>query len=150
MHKENNYNNLFNNSSPRVTVFRHFGEYPERNQRCLRSVDRAHAECKQCWLRSGYSPKWRKITVEPLMSQIILPMFLLRFCALIVVMSLLSMKGQRALRFHQKYLNLCSEDEQRTCRFGMTQGWAINDNFHFWVNEPFKLKLDTYRHLVVC
>ncbi len=32
--------------------------------------------------------------------------------ALMVVISLLSMKGQRALRFNQKYLNLCSEDEQ--------------------------------------
>ncbi len=33
----------------------------------------------------------------------ILPMSLLRFCALIVVKSLLFMEGQRALRFHQKY-----------------------------------------------
>ncbi len=29
--------------------------------------------------------------------------------------------------FHQKYLNLCSEDEQRSCGFGMTWGWVIND-----------------------
>ncbi len=36
-------------------------------------------------------------------------MSLLRFCALIVVISLLSMEGQRALRFHQKDLNLSSE-----------------------------------------
>ncbi len=28
-------------------------------------------------------------------------------------------EGQIALRFHQKYLNLCSEDEQRS---GMTRG----------------------------
>ncbi len=34
---------------------------------------------------------------------------ILRFCAWIVV-PLLSMEGQKALRFHQKYLNLCSED----------------------------------------
>ncbi len=33
---------------------------------------------------------------------------------------LLSMEGQRALRFHQKYLNLCSEDEQRSYRFETT------------------------------
>ncbi len=56
-------------------------------------------------------------------------MSLLRFCALIVKISLLSMEGQRALRFHQKYLNLCSEDEQRSCGFGTTQGlifrWTI-------------------------
>uniref|UniRef100_A0A8C1WY39 V-type proton ATPase subunit a n=1 Tax=Cyprinus carpio TaxID=7962 RepID=A0A8C1WY39_CYPCA len=36
---------------------------------------------------------------------------LLRFCALIVVVLLLSMQGQRALGIHQKYHNLCSEDE---------------------------------------
>ncbi len=28
-----------------------------------------------------------------------------------MVISLLSMEGQRALGFHQKYHNLCSEDE---------------------------------------
>ncbi len=42
---------------------------------------------------------------------IILTMSSLRFWALIV---LLSMKGQRALWVHQKYLNLCSEDERRS------------------------------------
>ncbi len=34
--------------------------------------------------------------------------------------------GQKALRFHQKFLNLCSEDERRSYGFGMT-GWVIND-----------------------
>ncbi len=33
---------------------------------------------------------------------------------------LLSMQGQRALRFNQKYLNLCSEDERRSYGFGTT------------------------------
>ncbi len=32
-----------------------------------------------------------------------------------------------ALRFHQKYLNLCSEDEQGSYGFETTQGWVIND-----------------------
>ncbi len=36
-------------------------------------------------------------------------------------------EGQRALRFKQKYLNLCSEDERRSYRFGTTSGWVIND-----------------------
>ncbi len=40
------------------------------------------------------------------------------FCALIV--PLLSMEGQRALGFNQKYLNLCSEDEQRSYGFETT------------------------------
>ncbi len=30
-------------------------------------------------------------------------------------------------------------DERRG--FAMTQGWVINDNFHFWVNYPFKPKI---------
>ncbi len=56
-------------------------------------------------------------------------MSLLRFCALIVVISLLSMEGQKALGFNQKYLNLCSEDERRSYGFGTTWGWVINDIF---------------------
>uniref|UniRef100_A0A671L6X8 FUZ/MON1/HPS1 second Longin domain-containing protein n=1 Tax=Sinocyclocheilus anshuiensis TaxID=1608454 RepID=A0A671L6X8_9TELE len=34
--------------------------------------------------------------------------------------ALLSMQGQTALRFHQKYLNLCSEDERRSYGFETT------------------------------
>ncbi len=37
------------------------------------------------------------------------------------------MEGQRALRFHQKYLNLFSEDERRSYGFGTTWGWEIKD-----------------------
>ncbi len=40
---------------------------------------------------------------------------------------LLSMKDQKALGFHQKYLNLCSKDEWSTYRFEMTWWWVIND-----------------------
>ncbi len=29
-------------------------------------------------------------------------------------------------------------------RFGTTWGWVINDNFHFWVNFPFKHSTATY------
>ncbi len=32
-----------------------------------------------------------------------------------------------ALWFHKKYLNFCSEDEQRSYRFETTWGWVIND-----------------------
>ncbi len=48
----------------------------------------------------------------------ILPM--LRFWALNLVGPLLSMQSQKALEFHQKYLNLCSEDEQSFYSFGTT------------------------------
>ncbi len=39
-------------------------------------------------------------------------MSLLLFWALNVSIVLLSMAGQKALGFHQKYLNLCFEDER--------------------------------------
>ncbi len=39
-------------------------------------------------------------------------MSLLPFWALNIVVALLLMEGQRALRFPQKYQNFCSEDEQ--------------------------------------
>ncbi len=63
-------------------------------------------------------------------------MFLLSFWVLNMSVALLSMK---ALGFHQKYLNLCSEDEQRSYGFGTTWGWVINDRILiFWVDCPFK------------
>ncbi len=34
--------------------------------------------------------------------------------------------NQKALEFHQNYLNLCSEYEQRSFVFGTTWGWVIN------------------------
>ncbi len=85
----------------------------------------------------------------------ILAMFLLPFWALTVVFALLPMKGQKALRFHLKYLHLCSEDEQRSCGFETTWGWVINDRILFsflGVNYPFKriiltLKCITIIHL---
>ncbi len=50
--------------------------------------------------------------------------------------ALLSMEGLRAFRFHQKYLNLCSEDERRSYGFGTTWGWIINDRILIfgWTN----------------
>ncbi len=60
-------------------------------------------------------------------------MSLLPFLSLNVSIALLSMQGQKALRFHQKYLNLCSEDEQRSYGFGMTWGWVINERISIFV-----------------
>ncbi len=44
--------------------------------------------------------------------------------------------GTGHLRFHQKYLNLCSKDERRSYGFGMTWGWVINDRIFIfgWTN----------------
>ncbi len=55
-----------------------------------------------------------------------------RFCALTVVVPLLSMEGQKALGFHQKHLNLCSKDERRSYGFGTTWGWVINNYPFNW------------------
>ncbi len=49
------------------------------------------------------------------------------FWALNVVVALLSMEVQNAYGFHQKYFNLCSEDERRSYGFRTTWGWVIND-----------------------
>ncbi len=54
---------------------------------------------------------------------------LLPFWALNVSVALLSMQCLRALGFHQKYLNLCSEDERYDGKLLMTE--------FFWVNYPF-------------
>ncbi len=47
-----------------------------------------------------------------------------------------------ALRFHKKYLHLCSKDERRSYRFGTTWGWVINDRIFIlgWTN-PLRLVL---------
>ncbi len=61
-----------------------------------------------------------KITVEPLMSHGLFyrcPCYISGPGNISVV--LLSMEGLRALGFHQKYLNLCYEDEQRSYGFKM-------------------------------
>ncbi len=152
------------NSSPQVTVFRNFGDYPTTYSALFAfSRQRAHAECKQrwlCWfnfwdtLQNGgrrwigekncwinrviivffaykkYSRSFVKLRLNVTWTSLL--MSLLCFCVLIVVVSFLSMDGQRALRFHQKYLNLCSEDERWSYRFGKSWGWVINDRIVIW------------------
>ncbi len=66
------------------------------------------------------------------------------FLGLNMVTPLLSMQHQKALRFHQKYLNLCSEDEQRSYEFGTTWGWVINDRiFIFRWTIPLRFYKNT-------
>ncbi len=70
----------------------------------------------------------RKMTVEPLMLHELFyqsPCYVSEHENISVV--LLSMKGLRALRLKLKYLNLCSDDELRSYRFGTTSGCVIND-----------------------
>jgi len=38
--------------------------------------------------------------------------------------SWLSMEGQKAFRFYQKYLHFCSEDERKFYGFGTTWWWV--------------------------
>ncbi len=79
---------------------------------------------------------------------------LLSFCALTVVVTLLSMEGQRALGFHQKYLNLCSKDERRSYGFGSTWGWVINDRIFIFgwtipLNSGWRLTKSVVNYLKV-
>ncbi len=57
------------------------------------------------------------------------------FLALNVAVALLSMEGQKAIGFHQKYLNLCYKDEQRSYGFGTKWEWVINDRITFFLGE---------------
>ncbi len=68
-------------------------------------------------------------------------MSLLPFQALNVSGPLPSTKGQKALRIPQKYLNLCSKDERRSCGFGTTWGRVITDSIFIfgWTNPSFWL-----------
>ncbi len=67
-------------------------------------------------------------------------MSLLPFWALNVSVALLSMQSQRVLGFHQKYLNLCFEDEWSSNMFGMTWGWVIYDIIFGWT-IPNEIKM---------
>ncbi len=95
--KQNKIVTLFNNSSPNH-VFRHYREYhddkvdKEQHMHVLRQQHHAHAlfTCRGTLNNGG------RCDFEE------------------------SMQGQKALGFHQKYVNLCSEDKQRSCRFGTT------------------------------
>ncbi len=59
-----------------------------------------------------YSPSFVKLQFNPpVVTWIILLISLLRFWTLIVVITLPSIEGQRALGMNKKYLYLCSEDE---------------------------------------
>ncbi len=51
------------------------------------------------------------------------------------------MQGQKALGFLQKYLNLCSEDEWKSCGFGTAGEWVINDRiFIFGWTIPLRMQ----------
>ncbi len=86
----------------------------------------------------------RKITFEPLMLHGLFINLLATFLDMgTFQVVLLSMEGLRALRFKQKYLNLCSDDERRSYWFGTTSGWVIKEVIFIfgWTNplrEPHK------------
>ncbi len=75
--------------------------------------------------KSYYSHSF--VTLRLTVTRTILTMSLLLFWALNFSVVLLSMQSQKSLWFHQKYLNLCSEDEWRSYRFETTWGWVVND-----------------------
>ncbi len=65
----------------------------------------------------------------------ILLMSLLPFWALNVSVAVLSMQGQKAPGFHQKYLNLCFK-----YGFGTTRGWVINDRISIFLGWTIPLR----------
>ncbi len=67
-----------------------------------------------------YAHSFIALRLKPLMSHGLFYNVLTAFLGLALSVVLLSMEGQRVLGFHQKYLNLCSEDERRSYGFGTT------------------------------
>ncbi len=63
---------------------------------------------------------------------------LLPFWALSVVVVLLSMEDQRALGFHQKYLHLCSDDNEGLTGLERHEVVLMTECL-FWANCPFKI-----------
>ncbi len=53
-----------------------------------------------------------------------------------ITVALPSMQDLRALRFNQKCLNLCSNNERKSYGFGTTWGWVIKDRIFIfgWTN----------------
>ncbi len=119
----------------------------QKSIRCLHSVDilqNGTIGRRRIWIKSFffshkmYSHSFIKLWLNPWCHMDYFTDLLATFLDLDHVRTLAVMEGLRALRFHQKYLNLCFEDEQRSYRFGTTWGWVINDRIlFFWVNYPF-------------
>ncbi len=58
-------------------------------------------------------------------------------------------EGHKAVGIHQKYLNLCSEDERRSYRFGTTWERVINDRiFIFGWTVPLTRNHHKYSHTI--
>ncbi len=141
---------LFNSSSPPhpvccgVYMLPHWSESKRMRRDTLSSMA-AHCRRldkeKSCWIKSLFlfSSRTKIILVASYNDGWNLVFYLFP-CYISgpenITVVLLSMQGQRALRLHQKHLNLCSEDEQRSYAFGTTWGWVIdNRNFIFgWTN----------------
>ncbi len=108
---------LFNNSSP-----------PCHPGTILESITYINNVCNICTLihclRSDQSIRVHTVS-------------LLRFWTLIVLDPCCQWEGQRALGIHQKHLNFCYEDEQRSYRFGTTWEWVINDRIFIfgWIHH---------------
>ncbi len=78
----------------------------------------------------------------------ILTMSLLPFWALYVVVTLLSMQGQKDLRFHQKYINLLFR--RWTYGFGTTWRWVINGKIFIfgWTIPLNNINLEWVKNLM--
>ncbi len=96
-------------------------------------------------MHKKYPRSFIKNRVEPLVSWTILTMFLLCFWGLNVSVALRSLQGQKALEFHQKYLKLCSEDEQMTYESGTAWRRVVKGIVH---PKRKILSLITHPHVV--
>ncbi len=78
------------------------------------------------FVHKNYSRTFIKLQLNPWCHMDYLNDVLATFLSLKCVSSV-AVYGSESSRIHQKYLNLCSEDEQRSYKFGTTWGWVIHD-----------------------
>ncbi len=98
---------------------------------CTEETD---TEKKNCWIKPLFLFSF--VHKKILLSHWWHTMSVLPFWALNVVVALLSMEGQKAIEFHQKYLNLCSKGKRKSYGLVINDrivifGWTIPLNVDF-------------------
>ncbi len=74
---------------------------------------------------------------------------LLPLSTLNVSVALLSLKGQKALRFHQKYLNLCSDKLRSTARIKFTPSFIAYTFVRCYANLPTPWRRGVFKWAVL-
>ncbi len=133
-----------------ITIFRYF-HYLHYGHRMLTYVLLSKITGKMLVLQQFLNQErfYRKVKIIVLFSEKVTNQYSANGISKIIVFSVKNVNIK-----YQKYLNLCSEDEQSSYRFGTTGGGIINDrififgwNIPLIVNRPMHAKKMTFRML---